>query len=274
MEKLKTLNLHLVSDGKEQTVKHVAISTLAQFDTIKLKKYYWSLGKRQDDLQNCLNKISAKPGIVLYTLNNEAIAEQLHNFCTKINVPCISAIDNVLNAFKKYLGIKSPNNQNTKLDKGYFDKIEAMNFSIKHDDGQSLETLDQADIIIVGPSRSSKTPTSMYLAYNGYKTANVPYVPGIGLPETLNNIKNILIVGLIVNPSRLSEIRYNRLIDMQSELNTDYVNILAITDECTMAKKTFLAHSWPIVDVTYKSIEETAAAIIKLYHLFKSRDEV
>jgi regulator of PEP synthase PpsR (kinase-PPPase family) len=214
-------------------------------------------------------KIIEKPGMVLYTIREEALKNMLSKFCSEIGVPCIPVIDPIINEFKSYFNLEVSSNKNTRLNGVYFDKVEAINFSLNHDDGQSMETLFEADIILVGASRSSKTPTAVYLAYNGYKIANVPYVLGLPLPEDLILLKNKFIVGLAINPVRLAEIRYNRLIEMQSDLNSDYINIAQVSKECKEVRKIFAENNWPVVDVTAKSIEEISAEIIKLYYLFE-----
>ena len=269
---LHALNFHLVSDSTCQTVKTVAAEALGYFQNLQVNYYHWPLLATQEDLNNCLDKIGAKPGFILYTLKEGEISKRLLDFCAQNNLPCASAIESVVNVLKSYLGSAILGTQpSTRLNAQYFSKLEAMNFAIKHDDGQSTETIDQSDIIIVGASRSSKTPTSMYLAYNGYKTANVPYIPNIELPIELKKITHILIIGLSINPSRLAEIRYNRLAEIGGDLNSDYIKISAVNNECKLAKQEFMQYNWPIIDVTYRSIEETAAAIMKLYYNFQRK---
>jgi regulator of PEP synthase PpsR (kinase-PPPase family) len=272
MNKNKTLNLHLISDGTGQTVNHLANSALAQFEDLKAKRYYWPLIHDQRDLQKCLNKITEKPGIVLHTLRNNILAEKLNVFCSQMQLPCFSAIDNLLNILKKYFGNNvAPEHNINRLNAEHFDKVEAINFTIKHDDGASIESINQADIIIVGASRVSKTPTAIYLAYNGYKTANIPYIQDILLPKELTQITDKMIVALVASPARLSEVRFNRVSEAPLNVSINYASLNFVAQECKLAKQSFLEHNWPIVDVTYKSIEETAAEIIKLYYLFKQK---
>jgi regulator of PEP synthase PpsR (kinase-PPPase family) len=265
----KILNLHLISDGTCQTIKVVANSVLSHFADVELKQYYWPLIKSAQDFEALRQKILDKPGMVIYTLRDENITKMLNDFCLQIGVPCVPAIDHVISEFKNYFEVELSLGKNNRLNERYFDRVDAINFSLNHDDGQSTDTLSQADIILVGASRSSKTPTSVYLAYNGYKTANVPYIIGLPLPSDLFALKNRLIVGLVINPARLAEIRYNRLIEMQSDLSSDYIDIGQVTKECKEARKTFADNNWPVVDVTAKSIEEISAEIIKLYYLFE-----
>jgi hypothetical protein len=265
----QSFNLHLISDGTCQTIKAVANSVISHFADIELKQYYWPLIKQHNDFELLCQKIAEKPGMVLYTLRDAKLAAELCYFCAELGVPCVAAIDNVIAEFKQYFGVEVSFDHHNRLNARYFDRVDAINFSLNHDDGQSTDTLSQADIILVGASRSSKTPTSVYLAYNGYKTANVPYIMDLPLPADLFLLKNKFIVGLVINPARLAEIRYNRLIDMQGDLSSDYINIGQVTKECKEARKTFIEHNWPVVDVTAKSIEEISAEIIKLYYLFE-----
>jgi regulator of PEP synthase PpsR (kinase-PPPase family) len=272
MNKNKTINLHLISDGTGQTVRYLAKSALAQFEGVKAKCYYWPLICGQDDLQKCLNKIMQKPGVVLYTLRNQVMAEKLNLFCDQEQLPCLSVIDDILQTLEKYLGANLTSRHNHfRLNTENLGKVMAINFAIKHDDGACIESIDQADIIIVGASRVSKTPTAIYLACNGYKTANIPYIQGIKLPERLLGIQDKMIVALVASPARLSEVRFSRLSDAPFNISCNYASISAVSSECRLAKQIFLEHNWPIVDVTYNAIEETAAEIIKLYYLFQAK---
>jgi regulator of PEP synthase PpsR (kinase-PPPase family) len=270
----KILNLHLISDGTCQTIKILTNAIVSHFEHCELKQYDWPLVKNQADLDNCFKKILQQPGMVLYTLRDKAIIDELNTFCHNQNLLCISALDHLIEVFRGYTGTEPSKTPSNRLNEKYFHRVQALEFALKHDDGQSLESIGDADIIIVGVSRSSKTPTSIYLANSGYKTANIPYIGGIELPKDLLNMQNKFIVGLIADPQRLIDVRQNRLLEIHKEnhesLNTNYVNMANIMDECRAAKKIFIQHNWPIIDVTYKSVEETTAGILKLYYTFNS----
>ena len=186
----------------------------------------------------------------------------------ELKIPCISVVSRIINGISHHLGIKVDENVgfSNKFDESYFDKVEAIEFSLKHDDGQVLLDLEDADIILVGPSRTSKTPTSVYLAYNGFKTANVPFIYSFPFPPTLESLKNPIIFGLIINPVRLIEIRESRMHLLQINDSSDYTNIEIVQEECRGVKKLCLRNNWEVIDVSRRSIEETAAIIMKYYY--------
>jgi regulator of PEP synthase PpsR (kinase-PPPase family) len=261
--------LHLISDGTCHCLTAIANSVISYFDNADLKQYYWPLIQTEEDLRNCCEKIIAKPGMVLYTLRDSKIIQQLQDCCYDLNIPAIAPIDQVIGGFHDYFGLTRSAEQHNRLNEKYFSRMEAINFTLNHDDGRSIETIDKADIIIVGPSRSSKTPTAMYLSYQGYKIANIPFIFDLALPEQLTALSNKLVIGLIVTPARLSALRYSRLSEINGAGNTNYFDINHVTQECIMAKRIFLERNWPIFDVTYKSIEEISAEILKTYYLFQ-----
>ena len=218
-------------------------------------------------LERVLTEIEAEPGIVLYTLLEDDLVERLESRCSELGLPCRSILGPVLRVFQSYLGTESTHRvgaQHT-LNADYFKRIDALNYTMLHDDGQHTDDLEQADVVLVGVSRTSKTPTSIYLANRGVKTANVPLVPGVTLPPTVETLAHPLVVGLTASPERIVQIRQNRLLGLRAEHDADqYVDRQAVAAEIASARKLCGRHNWPIIDVTRRSIEETAAAVLKL----------
>jgi regulator of PEP synthase PpsR (kinase-PPPase family) len=268
---MKKLIIHLVSESSGQTVKYAASTALAKFSDIEVKKYHWPMTRTEDLLNEALKKISQKPGIVLYTISNNTLKDKLKRFCLDSKMPCISVVSKIVNEISDYLGVSTSDNIGfrNKFDETYFDKIEAIEYSLKHDDGQILEDLDEADIILIGPSRTSKTPTSVYLAYNGFKTANIPFVCGSEFPPVLKELSKPIIFGFIINPSILVEIRENRMNLLQIKENSDYTDIKVIQEECREIRRLCSLNKWQVIDVSRRSIEETAAIIMKYYYEHK-----
>jgi regulator of PEP synthase PpsR (kinase-PPPase family) len=263
----KHFHLHLVSDASGETLTTMAKAAVVQLPGAKPNRHMHPLVRNPKQLATVLQHIESAPGIVLYTLMNPDLAELLEKRCAELEVPCIFVLKPVLQAFEQYLKMPARAvvaGQHT-LDADYFRRIEAMNFTLIHDDSQSTEDLEKADIVLVGASRTSKTPTSIYLANRGFKTANVPLVPNIPLPPTLKELKTPFVVGLVASPERLAEIRRNRLLALNSNKFDDYIDADAIKDEIAFTKRLCAQHGWQVLDVTRKSIEETAAAIISLY---------
>jgi [pyruvate, water dikinase]-phosphate phosphotransferase / [pyruvate, water dikinase] kinase len=263
----KHFHLHLVSDASGETLTTMAKAAVVQLPGAKPNRHMHPLVRNPRQLATVLQHIESAPGIVLYTLMNPDLADLLEKRCAELDVPCIFVLRPVLQAFEEYLKMPARAvvaGQHT-LDADYFRRIEAMNFTLSHDDSQSTEDLEKADIVLVGASRTSKTPTSIYLANRGFKTANVPLVPNIPLPPTLKTLKTPFVVGLVASPERLAEIRRNRLLALNSDKFDDYIDADAIKDEIAFTKRLCAQHGWQVLDVTRKSIEETAAAIIALY---------
>jgi len=263
----KHFHLHLVSDASGETLTTMAKAAVVQLPGAKPNRHMHPLVRNPKQLATVLQHIESAPGIVLYTLMNPDLADLLEKRCAELDVPCIFVLRPVLQAFEAYLKMPARAvvaGQHT-LDADYFRRIEAMNFTLIHDDSQSTEDLEKADIVLVGASRTSKTPTSIYLANRGFKTANVPLVPNIPLPPTLKELKTPFVVGLVASPERLAEIRRNRLLALNSNKFDDYIDADAIKDEIAFTKRLCAQHGWQVLDVTRKSIEETAAAIIALY---------
>jgi len=265
---VKSVHLHLVSDSTGETVRSVARACLSQFEGVTPVEHFWSLVRSDVHLTKVITGIEAHPGPVLFTMVADGLRESLLSACQRLQVPSISVLDPAMAALAGYLGEKSghkPGKQHA-LDADYFRRIEAMNFTLAHDDGQFTHDLAKADIVLCGVSRTSKTPTSLYLANRGYRVANVPMVPGVPLPDELFQTKEPLIVGLTNDPGRLVQVRKSRLLSLNEEKETDYIDIERVKEEVTEARRLFARAEWPVIDVTRRSIEETAAAIITLYN--------
>ena len=260
----KTCHFHLVSDATGETIRSIARACLVQFEDVRPVEHVWPLIRSKRQLQEVVKGIAEEPGMVLYTLVNDEIRSLLETACRDRGVPYHSVLDPVIAALGAYLNQPSrrqPGRQHM-LDKRYFERIEAMDFTMAHDDGHG--DLVGADVVLVGVSRSSKSPTSIYLANNGVKAANVPLVPGQPIPERLEKLAGPLIVGLTSDPARLVQIRRNRLRMLHQDEETDYIDIEQVKKEVATAQRYFLSRGWPVIDVTRRSIEETAAAIMAL----------
>lgn len=270
---MKKLIIHLISDFSGQTVTHAANTALARFSDISVKKYHWPMIRNLDLLNEVLVKIKIKPGIILYTISNKKLSDTLKDFCSKIQLPCISIVSRVVQEIANYIDESTNNKINyiSKFDKTYFDKVSAIDYSLRHDDGQMLDDLEEADIILIGPSRSSKTPTSVYLSCNGFKTANIPFIHGLALPDVLFEIHNAIVFGLTINPHRLAKIREKRMDSFKLNGGSSYTDIETIQDECREVRKICFNNNWETIDVSIRSIEETAAILMKTYYNKKGR---
>lgn len=261
-------HLHLVSDATGETLHAVAKAASVQYAEFSAIEHIHSLVRNQSRMERVLVEISDAPGIVLFTLVNEELRLLLERHCLEMNIPCLSVLDPVLAMLASFLNATSQpqiGGQHV-LDAEYFNRIEALNFTMLHDDGQHSQDIDQADVILTGISRTSKTPTSIYLANRGIKTANVPLVPELPLPDKLISENGPLVVCLISTPERIAQIRRNRLLSLNEDKETDYINKQVIASELTYARKLCQKHGWPLIDVTRRSIEETAAAVLNLYN--------
>ena len=218
-------------------------------------------------LDRIIGEIENAPGIVLFTLVDPDLSQRLEMSCEASGSPCLSVLGPILTLFKSYLGQSSTPRAGAQhmLNADYFKRIDALNFSMMNDDGQLPENLEHADIVLLGVSRTSKTPTSIYLANRGYKTANVPVVPHVPLPPALQSLRRPLIVGLIASPERIIQIRQNRLLSLNANSQTEYVDRVAVAEEIAGSRRLFAEKGWPTIDVTRRSIEETAAAILDLF---------
>ena len=265
-DNLEIHHLHLVSDATGETIKGVTRAALAQFRPAIIKRHHWFLTRTQQQMEKVLANIAENPGLVFYTFGDKELMFELERGCVDLNVRHVGLMDPALNALSDFLDqpIESSIGKQHALDEGYFRRIEAMDFALDHDDGNGAMRLAEADVILLGVSRTSKTPTSIYLANRGIKAANVPLVPGIEAPKILFELRRPLIVGLTSEPEHLALIRQSRLKNLSARGVDGYAELDAITDEVRAAKKLFNQNGWPIVDVTRRSIEETAAEIIGL----------
>lgn len=263
---VREYHLHMISDSTGETLNFVAKAVSAQFDGAQAREHIYSLVRSENQLRRAVQHIMANPGVVFSTLVNPALRHVLEAECAKLNIPLVSILDPAVEALKKYLGVEETHRPGAQheMDSRYQERVEALNFAIQHDDGQNLHTLGDADVILIGVSRSSKTPTSIYLAIRGVRTGNIPIVPGIPPPEHLFSLKKPLFVGLWLSPERLLQIRRNRLTTMGENKSSDYVDEEAIRAELTTTRRLFERYQWPTIDVTRRSIEETAAAILNL----------
>ena len=260
-------HIHLISDSTGGTLNAIIKACLAQFNDIDPEEHLWNLVRNERQLKRAVDGIRAEPGPVFYTLVDDSLSHQLVKTCEAISVPCIAIMQPVLTAFSSFYGEKSkaePGLQHT-LNEEYFARMDAVDYALHHDDGQKTgRSLDEADVILVGVSRTSKTPTCIYLANRGVKAANIPYVPGIPLPDAVKTLKSPMFVGLTETPDRLIEIRRNRLRQIGQMDETDYLNIDKVEDEVKQARRFYTQMGWPVIDVTRRSIEETAAEILAL----------
>lgn len=270
------LHLHLISDSTGETVTTVARASVSQFEGVISVEHVWSFVRTRAQIDKVLNFIEALPGLVIFTLVSSDLRQSLEEGCRILGVPCVPVLDGVISALSGLLGAETRPQigRQHAMDAGYFSRIEAMNFMFHHDDGQCAWELDQADVVLVGVSRSSKTPTSVYLANRGVKVANVPVVPDCPLPPELDRLSRPVVVGLTINPELLVQIRKNRLRQLGSDAENDaatlarfggdYAELERVKDEVVYARRLFARHSWTVIDVTRRSVEETAAAIFQL----------
>jgi regulator of PEP synthase PpsR (kinase-PPPase family) len=260
-------HLHLVSDSTGETLITVARAVAAQYANVTPVEHVYPLVRSQKQLDRVLDEIEEAPGIVLFTLLEKDLVGRLEAKCQQINIPSLSIIGPVMQLFQAYLGSATTGRVGAQhvLNAEYFKRIDALNYSMMHDDGQHVEGLEEADVVLVGVSRTSKTPTSIYLANRGIRTANVPLVPGIPLPHQLEHLNKPLVVSLHATPERLIQVRQNRLLSMGDRDNDTYIDRQAVTDEVAFARRLSAKFNWALLDVTRRSIEETAAAILKLY---------
>ena len=260
----QVFDLHLISDSTGETIHSVARACLVQFDHVEAVEHVWPMVSSEEAMQVVLDSIRDKPGPVMFTLVNDTLRKQLREGCRRLKIPCISVLDPVIAAFGQFLGAQPLHRigGQHEMDAQYFERIEAMDWAIAHDDGQRSEEYDQSDVILVGVSRTSKTPTCLYLANRGVKAVNVPYVPGIPLPNILDRVKNATIIGLTNDPKRLVELRRARLVILKQKEETPYIDPDKVRAEIIEARRYFTEKDWPVIDVTRRSIEETAAAVM------------
>ncbi len=262
----KLINLHLISDSTGETLSSVARAVLSQFEGVESNDFIWPLVRTEPQLERVIDSISKDPGVVMYTILHDDLIESLKKKCYEMQIPCIPVLSHIIAEFSNYLGMNISHTIGRQhlLDGEYFSRVEAISYTITHDDGQSSWDLYDADIVIVGVSRTSKSPTSVYLSCRGYKTANIPFVSLETIPETIYDLKKPLIVGLVINPEKLVQIRQTRLVSLGHETGSDYIDLESIKAEVAESRKLFAKLNCPVIDVTKRSVEETAAKIIQL----------
>ena len=266
MPPVKQLHLHLLSDSTGETLDIVAKACLSQFDGVDAIRHFWPMVRSEGHLDRVLDEIEPRPGLVLYTLVNPAIRRALEQKCRRRGIHSVSVLDPVIDALSAITGEETkgrPGRQHA-MDAAYFARVDAIQFTIAHDDGIQSENWEEADVVLAGVSRTSKTPTAIYLANRGLKVANIPLIPEAPPPPSLFRLKHPLVVGLTTNIERLIQIRRNRLLALNQAPETDYVDVDAVNAELVFARRLFADNGWPVIDVTRRSIEETALAIVKL----------
>ena len=269
-----TYQIYLISDSTGETLERIFLALKAQFKNIQYKIHSYSFTRTENQILKILEDAQIKNNsIILYTIVDNNLAKYLANMSDKKKIPCFGVLGNLILNFSKILNQKAshePSGQHI-LNDEYYDRIEAIQFTMNHDDGNLLNEIDKSDIILVGVSRTSKTPTSIYLANKGFKTSNIPLVNENSLPEKLKNDPQFTcVVGLSTEPERLADLRKNRMNSLKESDNTNYTNLDDIKDEVVKAKKTFKKYRWPVIDVTRKSVEETAASIIKIHEIYSN----
>jgi len=266
----KTLTLHLVSDSTGETLKAVSSAAAAQFSELEYQQKTYPMVRTVTQLERVFKNIKEEKGVVFCTLVEEEVREKLEQFCKKENILYLPVMENIVSVLEEYTGfeaINKPGGQHI-LNDDYFKRIEAINYTLEHDDGQGQLNLENADVIVVGVSRTSKTPTCIYLANQGIKAANYPLVPHVGISEELENVKNTQVVALITSAHTLVEIRRKRSIELGlNNTDNDYIDIHKVEEEITTAKRIFANKGWPVIDITRRSVEETASAIMNILSL-------
>ncbi len=268
-------NVYLISDSTGETLDRIFLSLQSQFKNFEYEKKEYFFVRTQQQVDKIINEgIKGNNPIILYTIVETKLAKYLSQKSEEANIPCFGVLGNLILAFSKLLNQKAihkPSAQHV-LDEDYYKRIEAIQFTMSHDDGKKTEDLSNSDVILLGVSRTSKTPTSIYLANRGFKTTNIPLVPNQSIPEDLKN-ENLksCVVGLFADPDRLSDIRRNRVALMQESRSSNYTDISSIKKEVEESKNLFKKYNWPTIDVTRKSVEETAASIIKIIEIKKNK---
>jgi regulator of PEP synthase PpsR (kinase-PPPase family) len=271
---LTRLHLHLLSDSTGETLEMIAKAALAQFEGSDVVRHFWPMVRSRQHLERIVEEFKARPGLVLYTLVNADIREQLEERCRALGLKHVDALDAITAALEERLDQQArgrPGRQHA-MDEAYFARVDAIQFTIAHDDGVGWENWEESDIVLAGVSRTSKTPTSIYLANRGFKTANIPLVVESPPPDLLFRLRRPMVVGLTTAPDRLIQIRRNRLLSLNEKAETSYVDAERVKNELAFARRMFADNGWPVIDVTRRSIEETAAAVIKLHQEREGRD--
>jgi [pyruvate, water dikinase]-phosphate phosphotransferase / [pyruvate, water dikinase] kinase len=265
--KTSYFHLHLVSDATGETLITVARAAAAQYSNVSPIEHIYPLVRTQKQLDRVLSEIETAPGIVLYTLLDPELTGRLEGKCQEQGLPYLSILGPVLGLMQSYLGAETTPRVGAQhmLNAEYFKRIDALNYTMLHDDGQHTDDLEGADVVLIGISRTSKSPTSIYLANRGVKTANVPIVPGVPVPHQLEQLTHPLVVGLFASPERIVQIRQNRLLSLKAHRDGDaYVDRQAVAEELAFSRRLCAKYAWPLIDLTRRSIEETAAAVMAL----------
>ena len=269
-------NLYLVSDATGTTLQGLARAALAQFEGVDPSERFWPMIRSDVQLDRAIADITKNPGPVLFTFVDKALRRKLQAACAALDVPCMPVLDPILRSMSSYLGLAPkgvPGLQHA-LDDAYFKRIDAVDFALAYDDGRNLDGLEDADVVLVGVSRTSKTPTCVFLARRGIKAANIPLVPSVPFPEHVAEFKKPLFIGLTESPKRLENLRRSRLQADDSNHHyddNDYLDLEHIEDEIRKARRMFSKYKWPVIDVTRKSVEETTAEIYALLQRHKGR---
>jgi regulator of PEP synthase PpsR (kinase-PPPase family) len=271
----KRFHIHLVSDSTGETLNALANAALAQFENVDVQIHYYALVRGEHQLARALDHITIAPGLVFFTLANQVLREKLVTRCDALLIECVDVLEGPVTALRQFLGSTETHKvgRQHQVDQRYLERIEVLNFSIAHDDGQSLDSIADAEVILTGASRTSKTPTCVYLAIRGVRAANVPLVPNMPPPPALLQAKKPLVVGLWVSPDRLVQVRRNRLASMGEGRDTDYIDLDTVREEINATRRLFEQNDWPSIDVSRRSIEETAAAVMNLLSERQERGE-
>jgi regulator of PEP synthase PpsR (kinase-PPPase family) len=259
-------HVHLVSDSTGETLNAMARAACARFNNVLEIEHIYALVRSHTQLERALSEIAAAPGVVLHTIVDESLRGALEAGCQKLDMPCFGALDPLVSALSWYLGapLSTQVGAQYALDSDYFNRMDALSYALGHDDGQGGQDLNLADVVLVGVSRTSKTPTCIYLAHRGVKAANIPLVPSAGVPAGLLKLKNVPVVALTLSPDRLVQIRRNRLRSLNESRESTYVDTDSVRAEVVAARRLFDRLGWPVIDVTRRSVEETAAAVINI----------
>tara|TARA_Y100000590_G_scaffold394815_1_gene474269 strand:+ start:2150 stop:2971 length:822 start_codon:yes stop_codon:yes gene_type:complete len=271
----KIYQVYQVSDSTGETLDRIFLAIKAQFSNFESKTVHYSFTRTENQIDKIISKCKTQENvIILYTIVNNPLAKYLQSTCKKNNIPCFEVLGNLISDFSKLLKQEAshkPSGQHI-LDEEYYKRIEAVQFTMSHDDGKIISDLEKSDIVLIGISRTSKTPTSIYLANRGYKTSNIPIIPNKGLPQqVIDSSKKTCTIGLVCDATRLLDVRKNRVQSMHEDRPSTYVNEKKIMSELENSKKLFKKYNWPVIDVTRKSVEETAASIIKIFDILHTQ---
>jgi hypothetical protein len=259
-------HVHLVSDSTGETLNAMARAVCARFNNVLPIEHIYALVRSQKQLERALGEIADAPGVVLHTIVDQSLRTALESGCQKMDMPCIGALDPLVTILSRYLGAPLSTRVGAQyaLDTDYFNRMDALSYALGHDDGQGGPDLARADVVLVGVSRTSKTPTCIYLAHRGVRAANIPLVPAAPLPPSLSTLNGVPVVGLTVSPDRLIQLRRNRLRALNETRDSSYVDGDSVRAETIAARRIFERHGWPVIDVTRRSVEETAAAVLNI----------